>query len=246
MTPLLSLILLAIGFVALSLVCTTLAHRFIPPEVRRANLDSLGDIFMAAIAGLYGVLVAFILSAGVSRFSRAADRLVTELDQAIALRDALETSPRLRALLQDDAQAYLRSFTEEQGSLAAGGDRLLRLESGLAEFSPRNPQEAEALAAAKREVHTLSDQRRLRIVTSGPTLPASVWALLVFGGVLAVVVSALGDVRPRVLQLLLVAGLATLIASSLLVIRFLDDPYGAGWIFWQARVKELIRLMTQT
>lgn len=245
MPPLLGLIVLAVGFVATALVCTTLAHRFIPAEVRRANLDSLGDIFMAAIAGLYGVLVAFILSAGISRFSRTADRLVTHINEAIELKAALDESLRLRALFQSDAEGYLRELGEQDGALSAGGERLQRLDSGLARFTPQNPEETEAVKAARQRVRALTEQRRLQIIASRPTLPASVWVLLVFGGTLAVVVSALGDVRPLALQFALVAGLATLIAASLLVIRVLDDPYGAGWIFWQARVKELVRAMLQ-
>lgn len=229
--------------VALVLVGRMVLGRFLRPDTVAAS-QTAADMAMEAMAGLYGVLVAFILAGAWERFDQVR---VTTMLEASAFADLRQIARILPPPVQDEltsaVEEYRRSALEELLLLAEGRsseeadavvDRLWRI---LARFQPNTPGDAELRARALDAVEELGNQRRIRIHTVSRPLPAIMWVILV-GGAAALLwllaVSSLGGPLPAVYLSLLSA----VIVLALYAIYALSFPVRSRLVAEMAPVLE--------
>jgi hypothetical protein len=78
------------------------------------------------------------------------------------------------------------------------------------------------------EARSRTEGRRDRLTQATPSVPLPLWIVLALGGVIAIVLQlAMADPRERLLtQGVLVGGVAAIATAGLMLVFFLDHPYG--------------------
>ncbi len=244
MIRLLAPILLAAAFVALSIAAALGVRRRTGPEQLRDIQAPAGDTFMAATAGLFGVLVAFVLNVALSRLENAHEVVSREtsfLEDLSVI--AAEFPPQLREEVRAACAAYFDGLSRE----SAGSDidertqaALVRLQTSIATFKPSDEGAINAHSVALDAISQLSAQRRTRLMLSRQSMPWPVWGVLLFGGLFSMLLCAFAQIRPLALHLGFVGGLAVLIATGLLTIYVVERPFGVGFKTWYREYQDIV------
>ncbi|MBX6363810.1 MAG: DUF4239 domain-containing protein [Gemmatimonadetes bacterium] len=227
-----ALLAVAVG-VALALVAWHVARRVVRPA-QVAAAQPTAEVVMEAMAGLYGVLLAFILAGAWQRLGDTRANLALE---ANALADLRRTARLLPAPLGDRLGAEVEAYrvrAVEELPLAADGrtspavdstqERLWRT---LTDFAPATPGESALQSHAFDALTELEDQRRLRLAAQRRALPPLLWVILI-GGAAAVLglvaVSSAGERLPA----LYLALLAAVISFALYATYAMAYPLRSG------------------
>src|SRR5215216_6712122 len=96
-----------------------------------------------------------------------------------------------------------------------------------------------ALRGRARQVDTLADARRMRLVAAEEGVPGVLWAVLIFGGIVAVGFTYLFGLENTWAHRLMVGTLAAVIALVLFTIYSLDNPF-AGAVRLHPEALELL------
>ncbi|HET9983952.1 MAG TPA: DUF4239 domain-containing protein [Longimicrobiales bacterium] len=226
-------LLVVAAAVAVSLGARAVLGRFLRPD-RVAAAQPTAEVVMEAMAGLYGVLVAFLLAGAWNRFDQARGVMTLE---ANALADLRQIARVLPAPLGDEvgaaAEAYRERTLEELPLLLEGRnghqadaiiDRLWRI---LAGFEPGTPGQTELQSRALDALQAIGSQRRLGLNAIQRTLPPILWVILVGGAaaVLGLVAISSADGRVGAVYLAL---LAAVISFALFAIYALSYPVRSG------------------
>lgn len=154
----------------------TVRRRF-PLEVLEKVERPAGELFMAAGAGLYGVLVAFVLSAALSNFDRVREAGASEADSIANLASVAAGLPapaeqEIRAAIANYARALLEEErTKGSGAGSDASTALRTLRSLIVGFKPKGEGETNLHAAALDLVNRASDQRRARLAAGAHGCP---------------------------------------------------------------------------
>jgi hypothetical protein len=93
------------------------------------------------------------------------------------------------------------------------------------EVDPSTPLGVEQLVAAREHLHDLELKRHLRHLSAESTIPVVFWPILVIGGIVVVLFSYMLQQEYLGLQAAMIGLLAGLIASVLLLIFSLNQPF---------------------
>ena len=219
--------------VALALAGRAVLGRYSRPEWV-AEAQPTADMVIEAMAALYGVLVAFLLSGAWERFDQTRGTMMLEANAIADLGQVAALFPEpLRDELSAAVEAYRVSVIAELPQLAEGGrstepdailDRLWRI---LAGFEPATPPQVDLQSRAFDAVEELADQRRFRLQAIRRTLPPILWVILVGGAVAVLVVVASSSVDGR-LPAVYLALLSAMISFALFAIYALSHPIRSG------------------
>jgi hypothetical protein len=195
-----------------------------------------------AVFGVLGtgvaVLLAFVILLGFQSFVAAKDSAgreaiaVTELARGSAFfgqpgRDEVrgELICYSRAVVEREWPAMAR---RQQSDVVEGW--VIRLEQRAATAPVPGAREAEGLGQWLDESAARREGRRGRLAEAAPSVPPPLWAVLLLGVVVLVAyVVTFADPATRLWpQLLMVGSLTAVLVLSLLVVRFLDHPYGGA------------------
>ncbi len=244
MALLLPAVCATLAFVLASVAVAAAVRKRLPADTLIRNQKPAGGTFMTAIAGIFGVMLAFVLTAAMDRFDRARDVASAELNELLELSSLAEAFPApVAGGVRRGCRDYFESLAQEAGDRAATArstQALAGVRRLLLTFKPRDGGETNAQAAALGALGRLGEQRRQRLAMMRQSLPWLVWSVLLFGGAYAVGVSTLVHLEPRSVQLLFVAGLALLIGAAYLTIFVLDKPFSVGFSPWLADQRALI------
>jgi hypothetical protein len=92
----------------------------------------------------------------------------------------------------------------------------------------RSPREQAGFQDLLNQAATRTTGRQERLSDDTPTVPTPLWVTLVFGGAVAVALN-LGMADPReklYVHGVMMAGIAAVVTAGLLIVYFLDHPYG--------------------
>lgn len=226
-------LLVVAAAVAAALAGRAALGRFLRRD-RVVEAQQAAGVVMEALAGLYGVLAAFILAGAWERFDQARGTMTLE---ANALADLRQIARILPAPLADEfgaaVEAYRESALEELRLLADGrtseeaGAIVGGLWRILARFEPGTPGQAELQSRAFEAVKELGSQRRIRLLAVRRTLPRILWVILVGGAAAVLGLAALSSVVGR-LPAVYLALLAAVVSLSLFVTYALSHPMRSG------------------
>lgn len=221
--------------IAFALAGRAVLGRFIQPD-SVAESEPTAEVTMEAMAGLYGVLVAFILAGTWDRFDQV--RVTTTLE-ASAFSDLQQIARILPPSVRDEfgsaVEAYRESALEELPLLAEGRsseeadaviDRLWRI---LGDFQPETLGDAELRVRAFDAVEELEKQRRIRLHTVSRQLPTILWVILVGGAVAVICLVAASSLGGR-LPAVYLALISAVIGLALYAIYALSYPVRSGLI----------------
>jgi len=187
---------------------------------------------MNGLAGLYGVLVAFMLAGAWDRLDGLRNTLAAEFT-ALADLEFISSlmPPPIRAEIAAEVDKYRNQLREElsvrpgtrETSTAAPVDT--QMVKAIISFQPQTPGETQLQRIALDLIRELGDQRRIRSNSDEP-LPLVVWFILIGGSIAVLGVIAVITRNP--LGWLFLACFGVVIGLSLFSIYALSHPARLG------------------
>src|SRR5918998_3855940 len=189
-------VLVVVGACLAAIAGLELVQRLVPAEKRQEHNDVAGFLY-AVVGVIYAVLLALLVIAVWEHYQKARETVESE---ANAVADIAWLAHRLpepeRHALQEDARSYAQEVVDnewplmEQGiegvqSFPEGWDLIDDLRTTLQEVEPRTVAEQELYAEGLDRIQRLGDARRMRVVAAKEGMPGVLWAVLVFGAVVA-------------------------------------------------------------
>jgi hypothetical protein len=226
--------LVIFGAAAVSAAVMLIVRRRAPEGTYFGDSVPAGAIYTVVGTG-YMVIVAFVFFVAFESYGGAKADAEEEATATLAMFHAAHPfDPAVRAQLQGQVICYAREVISSGWPAMRGGGgssvvdaRVEALEESAERIALRGPKQE----AAYDHWFALNEERRKgrqgRIAQASGLVPPVLWLILIVGGV--VVIAAVGlfaDPREgRVPQAALIAAVAVVVASGLVLVRFLDRPY---------------------
>src|ERR671920_119508 len=232
-------VLVVIGACLAAVAGLELVQRLVPAEKRQEHNDVAGFLY-AVLGVVYAVLLALLVIAVWEQYQKANETVESE---ASAVGEVAWLAHRLpepeHHELQEDARTYAQEVVEEewprmeQGleggqSLPEGWDLIDDMRANLQEFEPSTAAEQELYAEGLDRISRFGDARRMRVVAAKEGLPGVLWAVLVFGAVVAVGFTYLFGMRNTWAHRLMVMSLTAVIVLVLFTIGVMEHPFSGG------------------
>ena len=225
---------LTVCVVALVAVAGLVAVQCLVPAGRRQEHNDVAGFIYAVVGVIYAVLLALMVIA-VWEEHEAAKATVRE--EANELADVFWLAHRLPEpegpRLQELARSYATVVAEEEWPRMARGDGSspeawalmdeMRLSMQNVEVDTRSEQVL--FERGLERIDALADARRERMVEAEEGIPAVLWAVLVFGGIITVSFTYLFGLENTWSHRLMVAAVAGLIALVLFTVGSLEHPF---------------------
>jgi hypothetical protein len=232
-------VLAVIGACLAAVAGLELVQRLVPAQKRQEHNDVAGFLY-AVVGVIYAVLLALLIIAVWEQYERAN---VTVESEANALAEIAWLAHRLpepeRHVLQEDARTYAQEVVDtewprmEQGlegvrGFPEGWDLIDDIRATLQEVEVGTQADQALYAEGLDQIERLNDARRMRFVAAEEGLPAGLWAVLVFGGVVAVGFTYLFGLQNSWAHRLMVMSLTAVIALVLFTIGVMEHPFSGG------------------
>jgi len=232
-------VLVVIGGCLAALVGLELVQRLVPAEKRQQHNDVAG--FLYAVVGIvYAVLLALLVIAVWERFQSSRETVESEANAVAEIAWLAYRLPEPEHHeLQEDARSYAQEVVDtewprmEQGikgerGTPEGWDLIDDMRATLQEVEPRTVAEQELYAEGLDQIQRLGDARRMRLVQAEEGMPGVLWAVLVFGAVVAIGFTYLFGLRNSWAHRLMVMSLTAVIALVLFTIGVMEYPFSGG------------------
>jgi hypothetical protein len=221
-------------FVGLGLAGLSLTRRWVLPWL--GDLSLAGEFTATVHHGIliiYGLAVALIAVAVWENYTDATKLASGEATALAALyRDAGGYPEPVRSQLR----ARIRDYTAEiihlawplqrSGRVPTEGVELVDgIQDEMFAFIPTGEAQGILHAEALRAFNIMVEARRLRLDAVGSALPPAMWAVVLFGGLIAMFASFLFEVRNLRLQRLVIALLASVLGLLVFMIVRYDYPF---------------------
>jgi hypothetical protein len=226
--------LIILGAAALSAVVMLLVRRRATPGT--VFEDPIPAAAVYTVTGTaYMVIVAFVFFIAFESYGGAKGDAEDEATATLAMFHAAGPfGPSARAELEDQVICYAREVIADGwpamrkgGASAVVDARVAALEAAAEKVPVRDAKQASAFE----HWNALNEERRKgrqgRIGESGGLVPPVIWLILILGAVVAVAsVCFFADPRERAFtQAGMIAAVAIVVVSGLVLVRFLDKPY---------------------
>jgi hypothetical protein len=247
---------IVVGAVVVVIALLFVVRRRAPAGGYFADSTRAAGVFSVLARGVT-VLLAFVIFLALQTFRTAKE---TAGEEAVATTQLYRTTALLpdpgASELRGDLVCYARAVVEgEWATMSAGRESarvqgwLDRMTSSIASLSPENQRETTAYGEWFDQDAQRREGRRGRLAQAEPFVPTLLWFVLVVGALLVIgymLLFADPKERGRV-QAFMVGGVTAVIASGLVVVAFLDAPYGGhtGSIH-PTEMQRTLRLMEQT
>jgi hypothetical protein len=224
---------LIVASVAVTVSLVFVARR-VAPEGMFLRDPTRGTAIFGTIGTGFAVLLAFVVLVAFQSYGRAKAGAESE---AVAVVELFRTAEFFPAAERDELQAaalcYARAAVSEwqpmrDGERSAAVDTwVARLQEAAGRLRLRNAIERSAFAHILELRDDRAAGRRERLSEADPVITAPIWLILGLGGIVAVLlVLIFSDRREHFLvQASLMAAFTTVVASGLILVWSLDDPY---------------------
>jgi hypothetical protein len=227
------LLLAALNGVAVTVLL--LSRRYGPSDGWFGEPQHAAGAF-AVTGTIFAVLVGFVFLLAFNSYSDARDSARDEARAAASLFHVAERFPaQSRDLLQADIVCYSRAVIDlEWATMAANlaspevDRRETRLSRDFDAVDPTGQVQADAMLSWFGDADLLRESRQERLAEASRLIPTTIWVLLLIAGA-TVIGFALIISNPRERrggQVALVVAVTTAVGASLLIVNFLDQPYG--------------------
>jgi hypothetical protein len=216
-----------------------LVQRLVPSEKREEHNEVAGYLY-AVVGIVYAVLLALLVIAVWQHYQKANETVESEANAVAEIAWLAHRLPEPEHHeLQEDARSYAQEVVDqewprmEQGlegvqSLPEGWDLIDDIRATLQEVEPSTVAEQELYAEGLDQIQRLGDARRMRVVAAKEGLPGILWAVLVFGAVVAVGFTYLFGLGNTWAHRLMVMSLTALIVLVLFTVGAMEHPFSGG------------------
>lgn len=234
----LPIVLGAVVVCLLFVVPTLIGSVLLQPAIGRLLRDErdpnmVVGMLLNAFTLYYGVLLALLSIAVFENYGKAQDAVGREASDVIALYRSFMAYPEpLRTEMTETIRQYVDEETgpgwasQRTNQASSRGTRLVdELSRQLLGFRP-NRDSAEELVhqATLRTFESFIEQRRLRIEAAGTRVPRVIWAVVIVGAALNVLILWLFDLR-RTTHLILGGILMIFVGLVVYMVGVLDRPF---------------------
>lgn len=219
--------------VVLSLLGFYLTHRLMPLRVRMIHNEVAGFVF-AAIAAIYGVLLAFVVIVVWEQFHQTRINAQREASQALQLyyEMGVVTEEKLLTHLRGGLMDYLHDVVDKEypamavmASPPVAAQGLVTLWESLKILTPRSIHEEKLYQGLLSGLGELSRLRAQRLDDAREELPNIIWVGLIGGAVISLVFAFLLGTENVRIHGAMIALLAALIGLIFHVVIQLDHPF---------------------
>jgi hypothetical protein len=225
-----------------------LLARHVLPRRFRGVEDEVAANVATVVSAIFAVLLAFVVIVVWQQWDDAQAKVQQEADALSNLYEEAGVFPEprrseLRAQLRDYVRIIL---SDEWPALADGREspqaraalaRLRQTYQGL-QFS--TTQNSLIYLDSIQQINQVNDLRRLRILASRDSIPLIVWAVLIVGASLTLVLTIYLSAYTTTLQAFLTTAVAALIAVSLFLLIAMDNPYSGDVAVSNRALTELL------
>src|SRR5919107_5537421 len=216
-----------------------LVQRLVPSEKRQLHNDVAGFLY-AVIGVVYAVLLALLVIAVWEQYQRAREAVESEANGVAEIAWLAHRLPDPeRHQLQEDARSYAHEVVDEEWprmeeglegvqSLPEGWNLIDDMRATLQEFEPSTEAEQELYAEGLDRISRFGDARRMRFVAAEEGIPGVLWAVLVFGAVVAVGFTYIFGLANTWAHRLMVMALTAVSALVLFTIVAIEHPFSGG------------------
>ncbi len=227
-------LLIVATFVALSLAglfaTRPLVRKLYGPST---DYNDVVSYFFAGIGVFYGLALGLIAVATWENYTEIDGVVGTEAAAVASFYRDLDGYPQpSRGRLEGMMREYIKFVIErewpahKQGIALEDGDSLLdRLENEVMNFEPGKEREKILQAEVLRSLDTVQEQRRMRLQAVPTGLPAALWAVVLIGAVLNIILTYLFWVENLSVHAMLVSIMAIFIALLIFLTAAMDNPF---------------------
>jgi hypothetical protein len=184
----------------------------------------------------FAVVLAFVVLSTFQSYQRAQGGAEAEAVAVLELTRTTHFLPRsVQAGLQGQLVCYARAVVNYEWPAMRDGhpssvvdDRVVALTDAIGEADLRTPSQTSAFGQLLDQQRDRAEGRRERLAESTAVVPGPMWFILLLGGGIVigfVLLYADRRVRPFVMALA-IANVAAIVSAGLLLVWFLDHPYG--------------------
>jgi hypothetical protein len=232
-------LLVVIGACLAAVAGLEVVQRLVPSEKRQQHNDVAGFLY-AVVGVVYAVLLALLVIAVWEQYQRAREAVESEASAVADIAWIAHQLPETeRYQLQELARSYAEEVVDkewplmEEGSegergTPEGWDLIDDIRTTLQGFEPQTEAEQGLYGEGLAQIDRLGDDRRMRLVAAEEGMPGILWAVLVFGGVVAVGFTYLFGLQNTWAHRLMVMSLTAVIALVLFTIGVMEYPFSGG------------------
>src|SRR5215208_5144173 len=232
-------VLVVIGACLAAVAGLELVQRLVPAEKRQEHNEVAGFLY-AVIGVVYAVLLALLVIAVWEQFQKANETVETEANAVAEIAWLARRLPEPEHhQLQEDARSYAQEVVDEEWPrmeqglegvqcFPEGWDLIDDMRATLQEVEPRTAAEQDYHAQGIDQIQRLYDARRMRMVQAEEGIPGILWAVLVFGAVVAVGFTYLFGLRNTWAHRLMVMSLTAVIVLVIFAIGAMEYPFSGG------------------
>ena len=232
---LLAAILIIVASVARAVALLLVVRRRAPVGGFFSDSDRAAGVF-GVIGTSFAVLLAFVIFLAFESYDRARDSASRE---AVAVTQMFRIaglfSPADRNELEGELVCWARAVVHDEWAAMADGREsalvegwLLRYERTIDALPLDSDKERIALGHWFDQASQRREGRRGRIAEASPFVPAMLWLALGPGALVLVTYMCFYADRgePALVQAVMIASVTATVVAGMLVVRFLDRPYG--------------------
>lgn len=195
--------------------------------------NDIVSYFLAAITVFYGITLGLLAVATWSNFASTQDKVDREAQVVASLyRDVNSFPDPLRTTLDGDLRSYVREVVDvswpqqRKGIVPYGsGPKLEQFQADLLMFEPGTEREKIVTQEAYQVFNTLVEARRSRLETVTSGMPASLWSLVILGGLITMTATLFFDTRSFRMHFWMTVLLSSLLGLMVFLIGTLDNPF---------------------
>jgi hypothetical protein len=224
---------LVLGGLTLAASLGLVVFRRKAPGVIAAADDSVAGVIISILAGIYGIVIAFVIVVLWEDFRSAQQVTSSEANSLSQLvQDSQAFPPLQRDAMVGAVDNYAHAVVNDEWDTMTSGDESPLAASSLAamyeelqEVDASDPNLSTFYQEASSNLHEVDSNRRERIRLSQRGLPGVLQFLIVGGALLIIVFTFFFGIQSTTIHVVMTAGVTLLLGFSVLLSLLLQSPF---------------------
>lgn len=195
--------------------------------------NDIVSYFLAAVSVFYGITLGLLAVATWTNFSDVDSKVDREAQALSGLARDVGALPNETArLVHTDISRYLNevihvSWQQQRKGLVPSGENAFvdRLQLDLMGFDPKNSRQQMVQSEAYHQFNEFIEARRARLDSVQMGMPACLWALVISGALITILVTLFFDVASLAMHLWMTLLLSGLLGLMVFMTAALDNPF---------------------
>ncbi len=221
------------AFIAIGLLALFPTRKWVKRQHRSdKNHNDVVSYYLAAITVFYGITLGLLAVGTWTTYSSVQDKVNKEAETLNSLfRDVSSYPQPLRQTLQQNLKDYTYQVVtvswplQQRGIVPPNNVFLTHFQQNLVSFEPTTSGQQIIHTEAYKQFNELVEDRRSRINSVETGMPASLWAMVIIGGLITIAVTIFFDIASLRLHIWMTIMVSGLLGLMIFLIATLDNPY---------------------